>query len=573
MASRRLALGLLVALAGLGLALVAVGAALRRTPMGIPPRAVLVFDAPAVIEESLPRRGAFPFRIRPQPLTVWQAVRGLRAAARDDRIRAVVIHVSELDWGWGKVAEVRDALLEVLDHDKPVFASLTGGSELEYLLASAAGTVACPEISTLQIDGLALHSLFLRGTLDKLGVTPNFAQAGRFKSGAETFTRSSMSEPHRLAQERLLDDEFALLVDSLAAARGFTSREVRSLIDEGPFTAREAYEAGLVDTLLYDDEVDSLAVASVEGEAETVTLQHYLARQRGNPAAPRVALVVASGTIVPGKSRGGGAFGDLVGAQTLKDALREARERRSVKAIVLRVDSPGGDGFASDDVWKEVERCRKAKPVVVSMGDLAASGGYYIAMGADAIVAQPMTLTGSIGVFGGKFNQLGLFRKLGLNVEGVSRGRHAEMFSPFRDFSPDEREAFQAQLDDFYRQFVAKAAAGRGLRASAVDSAGEGRVWSGLAARGLGLVDELGGLAEALRIAQRKAGLDPSRDVQLVVYPRDERTFLERFLSDYFSQDEDLAARLPEPLRALASTAALRAGAVWALMPYSLQIR
>src|SRR5262249_15679753 len=254
--------------------------------------------------------------------------------------------------------------------------------------------------------------------------------------------------------------------------------------------------------------------------AETITLETYLSHLRDLPTAPRIALVAASGTIVAGRSRGGGDFFEtLLGSETLKDALREARERSSVNAIVLRVDSPGGDAFASDDIWREVERCRRAKPVVVSMGDLAASGGYYISMGADAILAQPGTLTGSIGVFGGKFNQLGLYHKLGLNVDGVSRGRHAEMFSPYSDFTPEEQKAFESQMEDFYGQFVAKAAAGRHMRESAVDSAGAGRVWSGLAARKLGLVDQLGGLTAAIRVAPKKAHIDPHHDRQLVGYP------------------------------------------------------
>jgi protease-4 len=376
--------------------------------------------------------------------------------------------------------------------------------------------------------------------------------------------------------ERLLDDEFALLVDSLAVARGMTPDSVRALLDRGPFTSLEALGAGWVDTLLYDDEVDSLAVRAAGARRETRSLQRYLARHRASPTAPRLALVLASGTIAPGRSRGSALFGDVLGAETLAGALREARRRSSVKAIVLRVDSPGGDALASDVVWHEVERCRAVKPVVVSMSDLAASGGYYVGMGADAVVAQPATLTGSIGIYGGKFNQLGLYRKLGFNVETLARGRRAEMLSPFRDFTEDERKVFQRELEAYYQQFVAKVAKGRHLAEAAADSAAGGRVWSGVSARALGLVDTLGGLPLALRLAQQKAGISPTAEVQVAVYPRDERTFLERLLSDLLTDDSEeaeTAAALTAPLRDLLRVAALPQGRPWALLPWVIEIR
>ncbi len=576
MPSRRFTLGVLVLLVVTAGVLILVGLHEGGGPGRLASSTVLVFHAPYQLEEVEPPRGAFPMRaLRRAPLTMWQVIAALRAAAKDDRIAALVVHISDLDWGWGKISELRDALLDFQAHGKPVYASLTGGNEGEYLLATGAGTVAMPPAGVLQLDGLSIHALFLRGTFDKLGITPNFAQVGRFKSAPEAYTRGTMSASQREELTRLLEDEFSVLLDSLAGARSMPVDSARALIDRGPFTAPEAVQAGWVDTLLHDDEVDSLAVAETEADEATVTLSEYLSHVRPRPTGPRIALIVASGTIVSGRSRGSTAMGWLVGSETLIDALREARERPSVKAVVLRVDSPGGEGMASDAVWNEIVRCARVKPVIASMSDLAASGGYYLAMGAAAIVAHPATITGSIGVYGGKFNRLGLFRKLGLNVEGVSRGRHAEMLSPYRDFTEEERALFERQLDDFYRAFVSKVARSRKLDVAEVDSMGQGRVWSGKSAQTLGLIDKFGGIPAALELAKRKAGLDPKKDVAVVVYPRVERTFLERLLAELFREDEEEEASglVPSIARVLASVAALPDGSPWALLPVTLEFR
>src|SRR5262249_18169146 len=256
-------------------------------------------------------------------------------------------------------------------------------------------------------------------------------------------------------------------------------------------------------------------------------------------------LVVAEGEIVDGRSSEGPFGGRTVGDRTLVESLRDIRGRKNLRAVVLRIDSPGGSGNASDAVWQELRRLKRDKPVIVSMGDVAASGGYYMACAADAIVADPSTITGSIGVFGGKLNVLGLYRKLGLNVESVTRGKHALMWSPYHDFDSDEVALYQKSLEQFYDVFLERVAEGRRLPASAVDSVGQGRVWSGLAAKQRGLVDRFGGLYDALQVAKTRAHIDANADVVLDVYPRPRKTFFQRWLGGVFDEPEQDDTRFP----------------------------
>ena len=552
MASRRRVLGLIVLIIVLGAVALAVVSRLR-SPLRVPTEhQMLVYDVPSDIDEAPPPYVPFSlasFR-RDQP-SLREVCAGIARAADDDAIDALVLHVGEVDWGWARIAEFRDALARFRDSGKPVYVSLEGGGEQSYLLASSADLVSMPETAILQLDGLTMSAMFLRGTYDKLGITPNFASVGEFKSAVETYTRTGFSPPAREALESLLDDEYGLLVDSLATARGLAPDSVRRLVDEGPFTARAALQAGLLDTLLDEPSLDALAEQAAERSLGTTPLARYV-RGGGDAASigdTEIALVVASGAIVPGRSRSNPWSGEQCGSETVVGALREARNRHSVKAILLRIDSPGGSGQASDDIWQEIRRARTQKPVIVSMSNLAASGGYYIACGADRIVAEPSTITGSIGVFGGKLNLLGLYQKLGLNIETVTRGRNAEMLSPFRDFTPEERQRYQSQLDDFYRVFLARVAEGRGMSAERADSLGRGRVWSGVSAKRFGLVDTLGGMGTALAVARLRAGIAEGEPVRLELYPHPKRSFVRTFLEGLFEDpNEDSGAATLSPV-------------------------
>jgi protease-4 len=534
---------------------------------------VLLFDVPAQVDEGPASATlSFDFLRRERP-SFHELLFAMHNAATDHSVSAVVLHVDGLDWGWARVYEMCDAVRAVRAAGKPVYASLNGGGEKEYLLAAAAGTLAMPPMSTLQLDGLSASAMFMQGAYAKLGIRPNFAHVGRYKSAVEQYTRDSLSPDARTAMEALLDDEFGLLVDSLASLRQLTPDSVRHLIDEGPYTSRGALTRGLLDTLLAAADLDSLAAHTAGGRHPTASFTRYV-EEGGSGTGEHIALLVVEGEIIDGRSREAPFGGRSVGDRTLVEALQEIRNRRNVRAVVMRIDSPGGSGDASDAVWQELRRLRREKPVIVSMGDVAASGGYYLACAGDEIVSGPATITGSIGVFGGKLNVLGLYRKLGLNIETVARGKHAEMLSPFRDFDAEELARYQRSLDQFYQVFLSRVAEGRKMESAAVDSLGQGRVWSGLAAKNNGLVDRLGGIHEAFERARARAHIDTDADIIVDVYPRPKKTFAQKWLGGVFDEPETNESKFPglAEFGRFYRLANVPAGAMLALMPYAIHI-
>jgi len=572
---------LLLVIAVLGLALLGAAVLLRRPMEGgasSSSASVLIFDVPYELEEAdVPAGGYSLAWLMPERPTLWQVVSALRAAAHDDRIESLVLHVEDLDWGWAKIAEVREAIQDFRASGKPVYANIAGGGEKEYLLAAAADQVSAPPLAVLWLNGLSASALFMKGTFDKLDISPNFSHAGTYKSGVEGYTRKDMSPPAREALQSLLDDLYEDLVDSLAVSRDMDADSVVSLFEQGPFDTDQAWSAGLIDTVLYQSEMDSMVVGDNQDDSRTITLTHYLERMHHPAGRPRIALITAAGVISEGRSHQGAGGGLVLGSETIMKALQDARERSSIKAVILRIDSPGGSASASDEIWREVERCREEKPVIASMSDYAASGGYYIAVGADSIVAQPGTITGSIGVYGGKLNILGLYRKLGLNVETVTRGPHAEMLSSFKDFTPEEAQRFQQGLETVYHTFVNRVADGRGLDSSDVEQSAQGRVWSGAAALDRALVDRLGGVPEAIAMAKKLAKIPASQEVTVEVFPKVERNFLQRWIAAMWGSDEDdedalARTAIPAVIRAWMEAARFPSGVALALLPFDIDI-
>jgi protease IV len=457
---------------------------------------------------------------------------GLRRARSDQRVRALVIKVGGRPIGLATVQEIRRAVEEFRDAGKltvawaETFGEFSAGN-VPYYLATAFDTIYLQPSGDLGLTGIAMERYFLRGTLDHLGVDFQVAKRHEYKSAAEQFTERSFSGPAREATERMAASVTDQLTEAIAERRRLDPVKVRELIDRGPFLAQQAHEAGLVDELGYRDEVYARVKRHAGPDAVLLPLGRYQrsralaerARSLPNPKQRHVALVYATGPIRRGRSGRGPLSGGAMGSDTISAALRAATADDGARAILLRVNSPGGSYVASDTIWREVVRARNAgKPVVVSMGDVAASGGYFIAMAADAIVAQAGTITGSIGVLSGKPVLGELLGRAGVTTDSVTEGAHSDMFNTTRPFSEDEWALVNNWLDHIYADFTGKVAEGRRMSAERVHELARGRVWTGADALANGLVDELGGMDRSAAIARRRAGLPATAPLR--IYPR-----------------------------------------------------
>ena len=509
------------------------------------------------------------------PPTVRSVVEMLRKAKTDKRVTSIILKPSGSGALWGKVQEVRDAVADFRRSGKPIVAYLEYGGEQEFYLATACDKVFLMPTATLDLTGMASYELFLRGTLDKIGAFPDALHIGEYKTASNTLTEHTYTHAHREMAESLNNDLFEQMVRGIADGRKKSEADVKTLIDHGPFLPEDALRAGLIDDLAYEDELDD-KVKFGSGKIHYLEMNDYRqvsAGSLGLNRGPKIAVIYATGIIASGKSTYDTTGGQVAGSETLVEYLRRARGDSAVKAIVLRVDSPGGSALASDVIWREVLLTKNQKPLVASMSDVAASGGYYISMPAHAIVAEPATLTGSIGVVLTKFVIDGTLKKLGMNMEGVSQGKYANMYSPVRPFSPEERARMVENMQATYDTFVEKAAQGRNTTPERIDAIGQGRVWTGRQAKEIGLVDELGGLDRAVALAKQRAKIAQDTEVELVIYPP-KKSFYD-LLSDPLGNNDrssTLASLLgfgnPKIVQALAAPLRVfRRGEPLALMP------
>ena len=474
--------------------------------------------------------------------TVRSLVENLRKAKVDSRVRAVLLKPTGFESPfWAKVQEVRDAVIDFRKSGKPIYAYLEYGGDREYYLATAADRIFLMPSTPLDLTGVATYQLFLRGTLDKIGAVPDLHRIGEYKTAVNTFKEKGYTAAHKEMDQSLNLDLDEQIVLGIADGRKKNDVVVRALFDDGPFLPEDALRAGLVDDIAYEDQVDEkLLGGEILRQIDEEDYGRVSASSLGLNRGPRIAVIYANGTINSGKSGYDPINGPVAGSETLIEYIRQARRDSSVRAIVLRVDSPGGSATASDAIWRELTITKKEKadrPLIVSMSDLAASGGYYIAMPAQVIVAQPSTLTGSIGIFGGKVVTGGVYGKLGARIESTSVGKHAEINSPARPYSPDELKKLQEQLQAFYDQFVEKVAEARHSTPEKIDALAQGRVWTGRQAKQNGLVDELGGLDRAVAVAKQRAKIAADSDIELVVYPP-RKSFYE-LLSEQMSGSSD----------------------------------
>ena len=517
-------------------------------------------------------------------LTMRAYLEDIRKAKADPRIAGILLKPGPLDSPfWAKVQELRAALLDFKQSGKYVHAYLENAGDREYLLATAADRIYLLPSATLDLTGIATYEVFLRGTFDWIGTYPDFLHVGDYKSAVNTYLEKSFTPAHREMSESLNRDQYDQLVRAIAEGRRKPEADVRAAIDEGPFQPDEALRLGLIDEVAYDDELDD--VNADLAEATLIEADDYAKvswESAGVTRGATVAVINAVGVIASGKSGFDPVNGAVTGSDSIVEYIRQARANPAVRAIVLRVDSPGGSSTASDVIWRELSISRSTgRPIIVSMSDLAASGGYYIALGGDAIVAQPGTLTGSIGVYTGKFVMAGSLEKLGANIESTTSGKHADMYSPDRRFTPDERAKVEASMQAVYDQFVERAAAARQMAPEKIDEVAQGRVWTGQQARQLGLVDELGGLYDAIALAKQRARIPAEEEVSLLVLPP-RRSFYEVLSEELQApvgrmQEAGAAEALvtllgPRERRALSALLApsrlFRSGQILAHMPY-----
>lgn len=517
-----LVLALLVAIAML-MALVGIVYSIRAPGLG--PARVLAWrlDAPLLDYAESPSLQLFGKR-SPQGLAA--AYRLLGRARRDEKIKGLGVYLQTTSFGYGKAQELRSLLESFAATGKFVDCYVETAGEgsngtLAYYLASACQKISLSPLGELNVLGLYSDSPFVRGTLDKLRIEPQFQHVGAYKSAVEFYTERQHSAAAEEALGVVLDDLFAQLVEQIAASRRLTPQQVELAIDRAPLTAEQALAAGLIDEIGYPDLFDQRLRERAGGASRVVPLSEY------RSAAPffgrrRVAVIFVQGTIVRGwSSSDPWSRRRYVGAETLREILRHLREESDALGVVLRIDSPGGSAVASDLILREVDLLAAAKPVVVSMSDVAASGGYYISSKAAKIVAAPATITGSIGVFGGKLTTRHFQEELlGITHDTLSRGANADFYSALDPFSPAQAEQFEILMRRVYEVFVDHVVSGRGLSREAVEKAAGGRIWTGRQALELGLVDEIGGLDRAIEMILQARGLDADTPVELDFYPK-----------------------------------------------------
>lgn len=445
------------------------------------------------------------------------AVEGLAALGRDERVEGVLLEFAgPLPVGLGNAWELHRAILELRAAGKHVVAYLEGADDATYLVASAADRVVASPPAIFAINGFSSRVDFYRDSLAAIGVHVEAVRIGKHKNAPEALTESSISESHRQVVNELLDDTYARYVAAIAGRRRMSEAEVDERLQRGLRSAKSAREAGLVDELAYRDELASLLGELAGGRVSTFdrTLRPAPWPHWSEP--PAIAVIPITGTIVSGRSQPFG-FVPTTGDRSVIQALERASRDASIRAIVLRIDSGGGDAAASQRIWRAVRTARRQKPVIAAMGDAAASGGYFAAVGADRIFATPGTYTGSIGVFWLKPNLEGLVEKLRVGSYATKRGDEADILSWRGAWSEEMRESVEAAVDSFYGDFLDATAEGRGLTVDEVDAVARGRVWTGAQAASIGLVDELGGLGAALRAARREAGLAEDSTVEFRV--------------------------------------------------------
>lgn len=533
---------------------------------------VLVLDLNGSIEEQRAADLSSVF-FGSSTLVLHEINDAIDSARTDPRIEGLVVRIGPLETGWAKLEEIHSHLLAFHASGKPSICYLgyDGAENAEYYVATGCDQVWLGPSNPLGVRGMMAEATFLRGTLDKLKIVPDFYHIAEFKTATNQYTEKKFTPAHREEVESLLTSLYDEYLTEVSSARHIDRAHFADLVQKGPFLPQDAMQDKLVDRLAYWDEVQDF-FRQKSGEWNPVGFGQY--RQGlSDGSGPRIAIIYASGEIISGASQitPGGTV--VMGGDSVAAEIREARNDSSIRAIVLRVDSPGGSAVASDVIRREVELARKKKPVVVSMSDVAASGGYWISMSADKIIADPGTITASIGVLSGKMNISGLYKLLGLSTDYVATSDNATLYSSQQDFTPAQQLVVQRMLQDIYTSFTQGVAQGRGLPIATVQKIAKGRVWSGEQAKGLGLVDDLGGADRAVTVAKELAHIPVNHSVEIVRLPKEKTLFdlfLERTQGQVVAPESDYRS-IQSLVHRVSSM--VQAEPVRAQMPYVLRIR
>jgi protease-4 len=545
----------------------------REKPPQIAANSVLVLRLEGEIPEKPPVELPSFLAGDRAPVTVAAVWMSLKMAAADPHIKAIALEPEGVAAGWARLEELRMDIERFRKSGKPVYAYLRTPGTREYYLAAAADRIYLGPADQMYVKGLRAEMMYFKKTLDKLGVVVDVEHAGKYKDFGDMFNRTAMSPETREVMTSVVDDLYGNMVARIADGRKKSPEEVRAIVDQGPFTAAQALKAGLVDELRFEDQMwGELTDRLHSGEPVKVPLDKYMKvppETVGLQGKDHIALVIGEGDIVRGDASDDGSVESSLTAHGFVKLLRQVAGDSTIKAVVVRINSPGGEVTASDEIWREMNLLSRKKPTVISMSDAAASGGYYMAMTGDPIVAYPGTLTGSIGVVFGKPNLHGLYDKIGITKDAIERGRHAGIDSDYRPLTEDERQMLRAGIDESYKDFVAKVAAARHRKFEEIEPLSQGRVWMGDQAKANGLVDEVGGLDTALDLAKRKANIPAAENVTVVTYPA-RRNFLDILMRK--SSGDMLESRLAQIFGRMPFHAWMKGGYL-RLMPYWVEVR
>lgn len=558
-------------------ALVLVFAAVRfassfgERPVYVADGSTLVVKIEGEVPEKMPPEIPLPFFEEQTPMTVEQVWDMFRRAAADPRIKGVLFEPRGLGIGWAKMQEIRDDIVQFKKSGKPIITYLRNPSAREYYLATATDRIFLAPEDSLDLKGLRVEAVYIKNTLDKLGVHADVIHAGKYKDAGDILTRTSMTPETQDVLNQILDQYYGNLIDTIAQGRKKPSDAVRQIIDQGPFMANDALANGLIDAFGYEDQAaDDMKNRLKQTALKRLSAKAYMKTPAASGGtARRIAFVVGEGDITRG-SGNSNSDDEGITATGFTKLLKQVEDDSSIKGVIIRVDSPGGDGVASDDILHEARNLSKKKPVVVSMSDLAASGGYFISLTGDPIVAYPNTLTGSIGVVFARLSLHGLYDKIGVNKQLLARGKYADLDSDYAALTDDERQKITSQIDAFYRGFVSRVAEGRRKTFDQIEPLAQGRVWLGVQAKQNGLVDDLGDLDRAVELIRQRAHITASERITLVPYPG-KRSVVDLLLG----RTEDASAMESKLGRVLGNLpiAALAKGGFLKLMPYSITVK